>query len=597
MESAKPHFFSGLSGKTVLATLLVLGYFVFNNGIPFILNWDLFGHHAYLPLIFNKGTLVTHDLSYFETIQQQYHNSPTLYQFVLLENGNFMIKYTSGWALLMLPFYCIAEVWASLGNYPKDGFSFPYQAMTAIGAFCYFAWSVFILRKLLLKFFSDRLAALLIVLVIFGTNVFFMEYASLGISHSLEFFLISLMLLLTVQFHENITLGKGIQLGLVIGLIALVRPPDVITALIPLGWNARQYGGFFKKIAYFFKTYRKIVLCAVVAVLIAFSPQIIYWKISAGKFFMNSYANNPGEGFDWFTPYLLQVLFSFKKGWLLYTPLMIFAISGFFSWRKKQPQQGNIALISFLVFLYVISCWTCWWYAESYSQRALVDIYPLLAVAFGFFFLGIREMKFRFVFYVLTGIFFVFNLFQTFQATRGILHLSRVTQEYYFSTFGQVSAPSAEQLALLSIDRVAEEEKGFDPAGYRKCYSKTFDFGHFRLTKDTIYTSTIDILPADVTQKEYFWLVCTWKYNGSPKQLEGKIFNSCGMYKGKPYSWKGSSVADSTFQIDTLRKEVTFTYLSPHFRTKKDPVRLSVWNQFGEDIEIEGVKVEGYVED
>lgn len=596
MHSGTKYFFSGISGKAALVTVLVIGYFVFNNGIPFILNWDLLGHHAYLPLVFDKGTLLIEDLSYFEAIKEQYHNTPSFYQLVPLQDGHFMIKYTTGWAVLMLPFYCIAELWASLGNYPKDGFSFPYQSMIAIGAFIYFTLAIFVLRRLLLRFFEDGLTALLIVLVAFGTNFFFMQYASLGISHNIEFFLIALMLLLTVRFHEDVSAFNGVQLGLTIGLVALVRPPDVILALIPLGWNYGQYGGFVAKIRYFFKERRKIALLTILAVLVAFSPQIIYWKMIAGSFFMNSYANNAGEGFDWFTPYTLKVLFSFKKGWLLYTPIMIFAIAGFFFWRRRRPDQGNAVLLAFALFIYVISCWTCWWYSDSFSQRSVEDIYPLMAIALGFFITGVGASRLRVLWYALIGCCLALNLFQTYQATKGIIHTSRMTKEYYFSVFGQVAPPSPQQLELLSTDRYALEDKGFgDKSGFRKCYSRRFDFKDFRLTADTIYSPQLDILADEISRKDYFWIVCTWKYRGTPKALEGKIFNTSVMYKGSPYGWKGNSIADAALKVDTLKKEVTFNYLSPLFRRRsKDPLRPQVWNQYGENIMIESVLIEGY---
>lgn len=574
--------------------MLVIGYFIFNNGIPFILTWDLFGHHAYLPLLFHKGTVVAHDLGYFEAIQQQYHNSSTLYQFVSLENGDFMIKYTSGWALMMLPFYAIAELWASLGHYPKDGFSFPYKVMIALGAFTYFILAMLVWRKLLLRFFSDRMTALLMVLTAFGTNFLFMQYASLGMSHNLEFLLVALMLLLTVRFHEKPTTARGIQLGLVIGLMGLVRPPDILLALLPLGWNYSQYGGFFAKVKHFFQQHKLTLLLTVISVLIAFSPQILYWKTVAGKYFMNSYANNPGEGFDWFTPYLLEVLFSFRKGWLLYTPLMLFAIAGFFCWRKIQPGQGNIALIAFLLFLYVISCWTTWWYAESFSQRSMVDIYPLLSIGLGFFLLRIREARSRHVWHALIGLFVALNLFQTYQITNGILHDSRMTKAYYFSVFGQTTAPTEAQRALLSIDREGANKQGFHPEGFRKCFSKSVSFGNLTLSQDTIYTPAIDLQPSEITSRPYFWTICTWKYEGSVKDLEGKIFTSCALYQEDAYSWTGISIADPAFRVDTLRKEVTTQYLSPHFRTRKDRIRVAAWLQSGPDIRIRSVKIEAF---
>lgn len=584
-----------ISNVSILIVFLVIGYFTFNRGVPFILNWDLFGHHAYLANLFHHGTLDIPDLSFFEGIQEKYQNTNTLYQFVPLENGHFMIKYTAGWAILMVPFYAIAEVWASVGNYPKDGFSFPYQTLIAFGAFSYFIAGIFVLRKVLTYFFADKLVALLLILVVFGTNFFFMQFASLGISHNLEFFLVSLLLLFTIKFHQEISLRNGVLLGVIVGFIGLVRPPDLILTLIPITWNIANYGGMKLKIKYFFKQKRRIIITVFLTFLLSFSPQLIYWKFVSGSFFVNSYANNTGEGFDWFTPYILEVLFSFKKGWLLYTSLMTFALFGFYFWIKSDTKNGRNSWIVFLVFLYMVSCWTTWWYAESFSQRALVDIYPLLTIALGFFILRIKESKFNWFFIGLISLSFLFNLFQTYQMTNGILHGSRITKDYYFATFGQTTVPTDYQKTLLSIDREAMITFNHGDKKFKKCFEKDILFkSGFDLDLQNEFTPTIEFSPKQISSKTYFWLKCTWKYDGDYADLKGKIFTAIINGKGGFYAWKGISFGDSLFKFDSIRKEVYVNYLTPNFRTKNDLIRINVDYDFGVKMKIKGVKIEAF---
>ena len=60
------------------------------------------------------------------------------------------------------------------------------------------------------------------------------------------------------------------------------------------------------------------------------SIQLGYWKYTSGKFIINPYgASNAGEGLELLNPHLLEVLFSFRKGWFIYTPLMLFTLVGF----------------------------------------------------------------------------------------------------------------------------------------------------------------------------------------------------------------------------------------------------------------------------
>jgi hypothetical protein len=66
------------------------------------------------------------------------------------------------------------------------------------------------------------------------------------------------------------------------------------------------------------------------------SLQLIYWKLTTGRWLYYSYEE--GEKVRLFAPYLIPVLFSFKKGWLVYTPLMIFSILGLYSLYKKTKE-------------------------------------------------------------------------------------------------------------------------------------------------------------------------------------------------------------------------------------------------------------------
>lgn len=585
-----------VSKWAVFLTVVLIGYLTFNHGVPFIMDWDLFGHNAYLPSLFQHGTVISKDLGFFEKVQQQYGTNPQLYQFVLLENGNWMTKYTCGWQLLLAPFYLVAEIWAGAGGFPRDGFSWPYQCMLAFGAFSYFVFGLIVFRKLLLHFFTDRITAAVVLLTVFGTNFLFMQYASLGITHNLQFFLVSCLLLQTIRFHNAPSIPKGVLLGLITGLIGLVRLPDLLLAIFPVAWNFTVYGGLISKIRFFMRTHWKTLIATAVAIL-TLSPQLLYWKTVSGHWLINSYANNPGEGFDWFTPYTIEVLFSFRKGWLLYTPIMLFAVAGFFCWRRHNRGQALAGLFTFLLFLYVVSCWTTWWYAESFSQRALVDIYPLLGIALGYFLTWLKGYRRRIVFAPLITLVLLFNLFQTLQMTRGVLHGSAMTKAYYWSTFGQTAPPTAAQRSLLLHNWGELFEKGFqNRESFRKCYEKTVPMpANFKLTAENIYTPAIDLQTTEISPADFCWIRATWKYKGNASQLEGKIFNAAALYKGTAYTWVGKDFRDTTLiQVDTLLREITFDYPSPHLRRSNDPVRIGVWNQSGPDLEIESVRISCY---
>ena len=87
---------------------------------------------------------------------------------------------------------------------------------------------------------------------------------------------------------------------------------------------------------------------------------MIYWKIYAGTFIYDSY-QNPGEGLDLMSPHTFSFLFSYQKGWLLYTPLMIFAFMGLI-WVRKKKREMLFPLVLFLLV-------NIWVHFKNYSKN------------------------------------------------------------------------------------------------------------------------------------------------------------------------------------------------------------------------------------
>ncbi|MFN5417331.1 MAG: hypothetical protein ACK5B9_09765 [Flavobacteriia bacterium] len=579
----------------LLALTVYIIYKVFENHIPVIYSWDLFGSYIYLPMLFDQHNLIFTDFSYFESINNEHQLSSTLYQFVLNENGRIMTKYTVGWSILMSPFYFVAEIWASIFGFKTDGFSYPYKIMLVVGNLSYFMLAIFQLRKLFKRFFNETLAITLIFLLFLGTNLLFSQYASLGSTHLIEFLLLILFINQCFNFYEKLNLKSGSFLAVLLALIFLVRPPDVIFGLIPVLWRNEQFPTFKIKLFYFIRQ-KKAILASVIAIyLLLISIQFMYWKITSGKFMINSYANNPGEGFDWFTPYIYEILFSFRKGWFIYTPISLLCILGFYIWYKKDKNSISF-LIPFIIFFYIISCWTTWWYADSYSLRAVLEVYPLLFIALGFLIQKATQSKLKFIIYPLITICVILNLFQTFQIENGILKTDRMTKDYYCSVFGQTTSPNEKQENLLSIDRDKQQVSPLDlRSGFRK--SKTINYHYnpvFTLTKDSIYTPVIEFKQVELSTKPYFVIQAKWSYLGASKNLNGKIFSATTLFKDQAYGWFGKDISQKDFKIDTLKHEVYFQYLTPHFRTKNDLIRLGVWNQSGENISFSKVEISIY---
>jgi hypothetical protein len=244
------------------------------------------------------------------------------------------------------------------------------------------------------------------------------------------------------------------------------------------------------------------------------SIQLLYWKITVGEFLYYSYGNNPGEGFEFKTPFIKEVLFSFRKGWLIYTPIMIFAILGFVNLYRKNRKIFWALFVYFVCNLYIVSSWSCWWYAQSFSQRALIPSYPIMLIALGYFLMWIssKQNLVKLPFYAILVFFVLLNIFQTWQYNSKIIDGDRMTKEYYFASFGKLSVDENIQKLLL-VNRTFENTEIFEnEEDYR--FTKTFKLSDFDekyadslfLSSNDEFTKAIELEFREITEKDHAWL-------------------------------------------------------------------------------------------
>ena len=362
----------------LLFIVLVVMANIILNPIPNVISWDVFGYYLYLPGFFIYNDLGFNNGEWLNSAVELYNSTDTIYQISQGPLGNNINKYSMGMAFLYLPFFLVAHAFALLFNYPADGFSLPYQASILMGSFCYFIVGLVYLRKVLLFLYSDKVVAIVLLLICFGTNYFHIQVFNGAMPHNYLFALYAILLWLTIKWNKNPNARNSVFLGLTIGLIALTRPTEIICILIPLLYGVFSWLTLKQKVVFLYKNYTLVFVVTLVAFFIGLS-QLLYWKIFAGSFIYYSYNNN-GEGLDFASPHIIDVLFSFRKGWLIYTPIMFFSLVGLFNLFKEKNKLFIPIILFFMLNLYFVSSWSNWWYASSFSQRALMQSYAVLAI-------------------------------------------------------------------------------------------------------------------------------------------------------------------------------------------------------------------------
>ncbi|MEI7663641.1 MAG: glycosyltransferase family 39 protein, partial [Bacteroidota bacterium] len=283
----------------VICNRFLVPRFNTHDGIS-LLSWDVFGYYLYLP-----ATLIHHDLgirnfAWVQQILDTYHPTIGFYQAYLGPGGDYVMKYPMGLAIIYSPFYFLGQVMAHLTGYSPDGFTLPYQVCIAIGGLVYTVAGLWFLRRILLRFFPDGVAAMTMFLIVCGTNYFELTAFDGAMPHNYLFTLFALIVWLTIRWHEDPQWKYALLLGLLAGLAVLVRPTAVIIVLVPLLWGGWGRSTWSEKISLVWKHFSQVLAAAALLLLVA-SLQLVYWKVHSGSWIYYSYEK--GEQLEWIAPY------------------------------------------------------------------------------------------------------------------------------------------------------------------------------------------------------------------------------------------------------------------------------------------------------
>ncbi|MEL6923566.1 MAG: hypothetical protein AAFO94_05910, partial [Bacteroidota bacterium] len=289
------------------------------------LSWDVMGFYLYLPATFIYKDLK--QLKFRDDIIKKYRPTGSFYQAYEIENGNYVMKYPIGLAILFSPFFALATLWAKVSGQPIDGFSPPFQFAISWGGILMSFVGLWITRKNLLHYFSEGVTALVLIAIVFGTN--YLNYSAIGSAHTHNwlFTIYALLIFFSIRWHQRPSVALSLAIGACVGLAALTRPTDIIAFLIPLFWGLGEgsssiRSAFAERLQTIRLHFGKLLLAILVIALFG-CLQLIYWKYVSGQWIQYSYQD---QGFSWNGSHLRDTFFSFRKGWLIYTPIMSLAL-------------------------------------------------------------------------------------------------------------------------------------------------------------------------------------------------------------------------------------------------------------------------------
>lgn len=577
-----------------------------------LLKWDVFGYYTYIPATLIYDDPGIRNKAWLDTLYNKYKPSDTQYQFTKGENGKTVIRYPVGMAVQWAPFVFAGHLLAESFGYPADGLSPPYSWSVLIGGLIYAFIGLWFLRKVLLHFFSENVTMITMVLITMGTNYWAQVASDTVMPHSNLFTLTTIVLWCTIKWHESPKLKYAVGLGLSLGLATISRPTEIIWILVPLLWNVKDFQTLvFKiKLAWTHRLHFIVFSLALVSMLML---QLSYWKYTSGSWVYYSY-----EGyFSLSSPFFIDAFFSYKKGWLLYTPLMIFAIAGFVIIFQRRREVFYSILFFFCFNCWVIMSWECWWYAACFSNRALVEMYPAMAVSLGYmvtFLIDNRGMLLKTFSIVVLSTLLLLNLFQHWQYNHGLLDGERITKAFYWRMFLNTRITD-EDKALLEPEHWLADETITDFSNLNKVLTSKVEFENQTSTHaykfDTIAPHSgngIQVLDSS----HQFSLVYKELYeNLTSKDLiriRTKVwmrFDSSFSGKEPPmiifdFGLEGRTRKYKQYHVDTLNKttgqwfQFTADYIPPLHLHRDDRFATYIWNPSGVPISIDDMEIEVY---
>lgn len=343
-----------------------------------------------------------------------------------------------GVAIMQAPLFAVAHGLTRWTNLSPDGFTLYYQHGAGLSGLIWIVFGLWVLRRLLLRHFTDGVTGATLVTILFGTNLYHYATFDSSYSHPYSFFLFAAFLSLTDRWYETRRRRTAVLLGLTAGFIVLTRHTNVLFLVFFPLYGVVDGDTLRARAAGMRREWREIAVMAAVAAAVM-APQLAIYYQATGRPIVSSY----GElGFNFGSPRIAGVLFSVQKGLFFWSPVLLLACPGLvFLVRSRHPARAFVvpAALFLTVNTYLIASWWDWQFGGSFGHRGFVDALPVFAIGLAAFYSwAARRRSTIAAAGVVAGLAVTLSVFQMLQYWNGVLPFSDTTWEQYRALFMRV---------------------------------------------------------------------------------------------------------------------------------------------------------------
>ncbi len=472
------------------------------------------------------------------------------------------------------------------------------------------ATGILLLWLVLRKFFSVTVSTVTTVLIIFGTNYFRKIFFEGSTPHNYLFTLFAAVLLFTINWQQS---RRMIWLWLMLPAVLLacfLHDLSMFIRFIPLlcgiydkdSWSATRRRIREQPLQY---------LLLLLIVVMAFGLTRFSWFAEPGTAFY--FGDKKASVYPWIAANIYLILFSFNKGWLIYTPMMLLVLPGMYllADRNKRIFYG---VFLFIVFWFLLAAsHPMWATGRGFGQRFFIETYAVLAIPLGYLIQWMFERRrlLRYALLIIPLFFLLLNLFQTWQYTQKILAWEHMNRDYYWAVFGRCTVDEKVKRDLIPENHITEETIP-ENVKYKVTMLENWNFdtpepgneqffsanpvrtgaGSWLLSKEKPYSHGLNRIIANLSAQDTVWIRTTaWVYfSGHPDDNHLNLVSTCN-HNGAVYKYivKGYS---GKLQPDKWNY-ICFDYQLPlYLQSRQDLVQVYFWNYGNQDCYIDDFTIE-----
>ena len=421
--------FKSIWNELLIIFILVIVINNFIGNVDTTIKADGMGYYDYLPSIFIHHDLNRHNIR--EIKEPEKFNRINSLGVYVRNNSLPVNKYPCGVAILESPFFLACRLTTDEIKSADDGYQTPYHHFVFYAALFYLFLAIFFLKKVL-ELYNCNYTTIIIaqLLMVLGTSVTDYVNFDASFSHIYSLFAITAFVYVVKSYFEKRSFGKYFFASVILGLIILIRPVNgMVIFIIP--FLAGSFASLKTETIFLLKDLPKTVI-GLFIVLIIITLQPYLWYLQTGQWMIYTYR---GETLNFLDPEILKVLFSYRKGLFVYTPILLICLTSLV-WLlfKRRYYEFVTSLLFLLVITYVISSWSTWDYGACFGLRAFVDYFSIFFILFALMFdklaFWVKPL------FLIPAILLVYlNLVQTYQYKEYILHWLTMDKTKYWTVF------------------------------------------------------------------------------------------------------------------------------------------------------------------